>query len=142
MVFNFQNKECLTELLYYSIINRIIVKMIPPKTSNNFRLASINDIQNHDDTDVKKGMILYKDETKDPKNLQPILSICMDEEHVCVSMTGIAENLGIVIETVDDGIGVDFKGIEDPELKGDVRNAAEFIHDIVKSALTELAEHF
>jgi hypothetical protein len=116
--------------------------MIPPKTSNNFRLASINDIHNHDDTDVKKGMILYKNETEDPKNMQPILSICMDEEHVCVSMTGIAENLGIVIETVDDGIGVDFKGIEDPELKGDARNAAEFIHDIVRSALTELAEHF
>jgi hypothetical protein len=116
--------------------------MIPPKTSNNFRLASINDIHNHDDTYVKKGMLLYKNETKDPKNLQPILSICMDEERVCVSMTGIAENLGIVIETADDGIGVDFKGIEDPELKSDERNAAEFIYDIVKAALTELAEHF
>lgn len=142
MVFKFENKECLTELLYYSIINRIIVKMIPPKTSNSFRLASINDMHNHDDTDLKRGMILYKNETKDPKNVQPILSITHSDEHICVVMTGIAENLGILIGIANDGIDIDFKGIEDPELKGDARNAAEFIYDIVRSALTELAEHF
>ena len=131
--------QMLADMVYYSIIRDLLIKMVPENTNNDFVLA-LSDLKDYDNNEIGAdyGSAFYQRQTADDKNPRLIATVMKVPDKVYITLNGIDPDALIEVEVNPGDLHV--LGINLDKLDDEKKESAQFIFDIVRDTLISLTK--
>jgi len=131
--------QMFADMVYYSIIRDLLIKMVPENTNNDFVLA-LSDLQDYGNNEISAdyGAAFYQRQTTDDKNPRLIVTVMKVPDKVYITLNGIDPDALIEVEVNSGNLHV--LGINLDKLDDEKKESAKFIFDIVRDTLISLTK--